>query len=347
MSPSASHTTREASVARVRAGFALPMAIMVLALLTIGLVAGFAMSTSEMSATSSQRAQARAYSYAQMGLEQFLTYRKELTGCTPAANGYTKTAAAACAFCPQCWIANGTNPNGTVNANLDTLPTVAESVTVNFTSGKAFIRAVPVWLDITKGKGTYFITSTGTDNLSKIATGSGNTGTASRTVGVYVQWNRTTMNVMGALVSFSGIVKNGTGDISGIDACGADTNVAGINVPANESVDVAGNSFTPTGNPPYDTLQTFSQDSANTKMDWAGITSGSSLTADIDVTTSAYSNFPSAATFSADTNYWPVIHIHNRQTSPAWNGVFQLPWKGRGLLVVDGDLYISGSRVQL
>jgi len=350
MSPFATRTMPEPSPSRERAGFALPLAIMVLALLTIGLVAGFAMSTSEMSATSSQRAQARAYSYAQMGLEKFLTYRKELS-CSPTANGYSAAQAAAatdgsgnkCAFCPQCWLVNGSTANGTVNSNLDTLPTVAESVTVNFTSGKAFIRAVPVWLDIAKGKGTYFITSTGTDNQSNIATGSGTTGTASRTVGVYVKWDKTTMNVMGALVSFSGIVKNGTGDISGIDGCGADTNVAGINVPANESVDVAGNSFTPTGNPPYDTLKTFSQDSAAAKLDWGGIVSGTSLTADVDVTTSSFSNFPAASVFAADTNYWPVIHIRNRQSGSGWNGVFQLPWKGRGLLVVDGDLYISGS----
>lgn len=342
MSSFANHSTRESSAARRRSGFALPLAIMVLALVTIGLVAGFAMSTSEQSATSSQRAQARAYSYAQMGLEQFLTYRKELT-CTPAANGYSAAQASACAFCPQCWLVNAANPNGTVNANLDTLPTVAESVTVNFTSGKAFVRAVPVWLDIAKGKGTYFITSTGTDNLSKIATGSGTTGTASRTVGVYVKWDRTTMNVMGALVSFSGIQKNGTGDISGIDACGKDTNVAGINIPLDMNMNTAGNSFTPTGNPPYDTLKTFAQDSAASKLDWAGIKSGTSLTPDIDVTVSSYPNFPSAATFAGDTNYWPVIHVHNQQSGAGWNTAFPLPWKGRGMLVVDGDLTITGS----
>ena len=41
-----------------RDGFALPMAIVVLALLTMGLVAGFAMTSSELSTTASQRAQA-------------------------------------------------------------------------------------------------------------------------------------------------------------------------------------------------------------------------------------------------------------------------------------------------
>ena len=39
--------TREKRLARSREGFALPLAIMVLALLSIGLVAGFAMSTGE------------------------------------------------------------------------------------------------------------------------------------------------------------------------------------------------------------------------------------------------------------------------------------------------------------
>jgi len=325
---------------RKRDGFALPLAIMVLALLSIGLVAGFAMSTSEQAASASQRAQARAYSYAQMGLEAFITQRKEFrAGCTPA-SPYTRAQAAVCAFCPQCWLANAAPRNGSVNANLDTLPTVAESVTVNYTSGKAFVRAIPVWLDIAKGKGTYFVTSTGTDDQGSIATGSNTMRKSSRTVGVYVTWNKTTMNVLGALVSFSGIIKNGTGDISGVDQCGADTNVAGINVPANESVVVSGGAFAPTGNPPYDTLQTFAQDSSNSKLDWAGITSGTTLPADINIT-STTSSFPTTGAFASDTNYWPIIHVFNR--SATWTGLYTLPNQGRGILIVDGDLNINGS----
>ena len=140
------------------------------------------------------------------------------------------------------------------------------------------------------------------------------------------------MNVMGALVSFSGIDKNGTGDISGIDACGADTNVAGINVPSNESVSVAGNSFTPTGNPPYDTLKTFTQDSAGREARLGGRrrraphsrpTSTSRLP--------SHPNFPAAATFASDTNYWPIIHVHNRVTSrPGWNAAWRCPGRGAG-----------------
>ena len=328
---------------RAREGFALPLAIMVLALLSIGLVAGFAMSTSEQAATSSQRAQARAYSYAQSGLEAFLTQRKEFkAGCTPA-TPYNRAQAAACAFCPHCWLMNGASLNGLVNANLDTLPTKAESVTVSFSTGKAVVRAVPVWVNVATGRGTYFVTSTGTDNQNGIATGANTMRSASRTVGVYVTWSKATMNVMGALVSFSGIIKEGTGDISGIDQCGKDTNVVGINVPSEESVVLNGaaQTFVPSGNPPYDTLKTFSQDSANTKLDWAGITSGTTMPADINITSSGSTSFPSTGTFASDTNYWPIIHVFNR--SATWTGMYTLPNQGRGILIVDGDLNINGS----
>ena len=313
-----------------REGFALPLSIMVLALLTMGLVTGFALSTSEQSSSSSQRAQARAYSYAQMGLEMFLINRKETT-CT-LAPGSTAAQASACAFCPQCWLANGSARSGTVSSNLDVMPTVAESVTVNFTSGKALVRATPVWLDIPNGRGTFYVTSTGTDNAGTVATGMNTTRSATRTVGVFVTWNRTTLNVLGALVSFAGITKNGTGEISGIDECGSGTNVPGITVPDDRRVRINGGSFSPTGNPPYDTLKAWSVDSSASKLDWAGIKSGSTLQADITI---PGGTFPATSVFAADTNYWPVIHV----TSDPYS----LPWRGRGTLIVDGDLTISGS----
>ena len=150
------------------------------------------------------------------------------------------------------------------------------------------------------------------------------------------------MTVMGALVSFSGIIKNGTGTSSGVDECSADTNVVGINVPSEESVVLNGSAstFVPQGNPPYDTLKTFSQDSAQTRLDWAGITAGTTMPADINITTTS-SAFPTTGTFSSDTNYWPIIHVYNRSAS--WTGMWTLPNQGRGILIVDGDLTINGS----
>ena len=308
-----------------RDGFALPLTIVVLALLTMGLVVGFSTASSEMSTTMSQRAQARAYTYAQMGLETFLTRRKEKTGSQ---------------FCPHCWTVNATRPpNGSaVRPTLDTLPTQRETVYVSFNSGNAVVRATPVWLDIPNGKGTYFVTSTGIDAQGTLAASLGRTNKATRTVGVFVTWNKSTMNVLGAWTSLTGIVKNGTGDIDGIDRCGSGTNVAGISVPqynGQADMQINGN-FSPTGNPPYDTTKTFAQESAAVKMDWASIKSGAAVPADIVIGSSA---FPTTATFAADTNYWPVIHVTNGATTTP----FVLPNAGRGMLIIDGNLSINGS----
>lgn len=306
-----------------RSGFALPLAIVVLALLTMGLVAGFSMTTSELSTAASQRAEARAYSNAQRGLEAFLTRRKDKSGGVM--------------FCPHCWAVNATPAAGTVSANLDKLPTVRETVTVAFTGGMAIVRATPVWTNVATGKGKYLVTSTGFDSTSGLGGTGGRQSMASRTVGVFVTWNKTTMNVLGAWTSLTGIIKNGTGTITGVDQCGSGQNVAGISVPqyaGRADLVVAGN-WAPTGSPPYDTTKTFAQESAAVRIDWAGLKAGTAVPADITIGTGT---FPSLATFAADTNYWPVIHVTNFP-----GPIFALPHQGRGMLIVDGDLSISGS----
>ena len=307
-----------------RSGFALPLAIVVLALLTMGLVAGFSMTSSELSTAASQRAEARAYSNAQRGLEAFLTRRKDQAGGVQ--------------FCPHCWAVNANPAVGAVSANLDKLPTVRETVSVAFPGGLANVRATPVWVNVAAGKGKYFVTSTGYDSTSGLGGGSGRQSMASRTVGVFVTWNTTTMNVLGAWTSLTGIVKNGTGTITGTDQCGSGHNVAGISVPQyNGRADlvVAGN-WQPTGSPPYDTTKTFAQESSAVRIDWAGLKAGTVVAADIVI---GNGTFPSAATFAADTNYWPVIHVTNA-TPPV---PYTLPNQGRGMLIVDGDLSINGS----
>jgi len=310
-----------------RDGFALPLAIVVLTLLTMGLVAGFAVTSSEASVTVSQRAQARAYTYAQQGLESYLLRRKEKTGST---------------FCPHCWSVNSTHPaNGSpVNATLDTLPTQRETVYVALgTTGAAIVRATPVWLDIPNGKGTYWVTSTGVDLQNSLGGGAGRTSQSRRTVGVFVTWNKSTINVLGAWTSLTGLHKNGTGTIDGNDngSCGGGVNLPGVVIPqyGGHADLVVNGGWAPSGNPPYDSSKTFAQESAAVKMDWVNIKNGSAMPADIVI---PGGTFPSAATFAADTNYWPVIHVRNAVGS-SW----ALPNKGRGLLIVDEDMDISGS----
>ena len=306
-----------------RSGFALPLAIVVLALLTMGLVAGFSMTSSELSTAASQRAEARAYSNAQRGLEAFLSRRKDNAGGVQ--------------FCPHCWAVNATPAVGAVSANINGLPTVRETVSVAFAGGLANVRSTPVWVNVAAGKGKYFITSTGYDSTSGVGGGGGRQSMASRTVGVFVTWNTQTMNVLGAWTSLTGIVKNGTGTITGVDQCGSGKNVAGLSVPqyaGRADLSIQGN-FSPTGTPPYDTTRTFSQESSAVRIDWAGLKSGTAVAADIVI---GAGTFPSLATFAADTNYWPVIHITN-----AIGNTFPLPHAGRGMLIVDNDLTISGS----
>ncbi len=312
-------------IARVplrRDGFALPLAIVVLALLTMSLVAGFAMTTSELSTTASQRAEARAYSNAQRGLEAFLSRRKEQAGSLK--------------FCPHCWAVNATAAAGVVAANLDGLPTQRETVTVAFPGGMAVVRATPVLVNAATGRGKYFITSTGYDSTSALGGLAGRSSIASRTVGVFSTWNKSTINILSAWTSLTGIRKNGTGTISGIDACGGPPK-AGLSVPqyGGKADLVVNGGFAPTGSPPYDTTKTFAQESAAVKIDWATVKAGNAIPADIVIGAGA---FPSLATFAADTNYWPVIHVTNGAS-----GAFALPHEGRGMLIVDGDLTISGS----
>src|SRR5687768_16215424 len=62
---------------RTRSGFALPMAIFALALITASIVAAFSSTSAETAANNAMRAQERAYQLAEAGLQQFLLRRNE------------------------------------------------------------------------------------------------------------------------------------------------------------------------------------------------------------------------------------------------------------------------------
>jgi len=62
-----------------RKGFALPMSILVIAILTAGLAASFSSTTAEYTTNAAQRSQNRAYNLAETGLEQFMVLRFSAT----------------------------------------------------------------------------------------------------------------------------------------------------------------------------------------------------------------------------------------------------------------------------
>jgi hypothetical protein len=290
---------------RNRKGFAMPMAIFTIAVLSAALAAAYSNTTTEMMTNTAVRAQNRSYQLAEAGLEQFLSLRG-----TQKPNGTGP-------WCDHC-----TNP---VTAD-------SEWTRVPLVGGYADVVAVKVRPIVGNSNAVYFIRSTGTDTSWVINQAKGTT-YAQRTVGIYATWVTNTMNVKAAWLSFTGLTKNGTGLISGVDDCGQQPTVAGVMLDKGD-LDVEGSSFNPLGNPPVDTSKTFDQLKAQNTVDWNSIVNGNAIPADIEI---PGGTFPSTATFDADTNYWPIIRIHT-------NG-YSLPNRGRGFIIADSDFVISGSNM--
>src|SRR5436305_8933756 len=77
---------------KTRAGFALPMALLVMVVLTAGIVAGFAATSAEGVTNAAHRGDNRAYNLAEAGLEQFLANRKTGSYCDSSSTGGVVTA---------------------------------------------------------------------------------------------------------------------------------------------------------------------------------------------------------------------------------------------------------------
>ncbi|HVZ78603.1 MAG TPA: hypothetical protein VG818_11535 [Gemmatimonadaceae bacterium] len=264
-----------------REGFALPMAILVIAVITAALAAGFLATNSEIATNQAERGVNRAFWIAQNGLEQFLVRRSES------------------GFCQLCYL-TGANA-----------PPVAqyESARVAVTGGYADVTSRQVHASTgSNDPAIYFVMSHGVDTTVKMS-GAGNSAKAERTVGMYAKWNTMVMNVLAGWTSLSGISKQGSsGTISGVDQCGQDTSRAGVSVPKGEWS--SSGHFSPTGNPPLDTTKSVSQLAAQTKIDWASIMNGA-ITPDVEIPPNS---FPSSSKF-ADTSYWPIIRIHSNNYS--------------------------------
>lgn len=288
-----------------RLGFALPLVVVFLVVLSFALAAGLAATAAEGGMTSAQRGQNRAYAIAEMGLQRFLIKRDSLCGLVGS----------------SCL----TDPGGATSGQ--------DSVQMAINGGYAVV--VARLLRPQQGtKDTipalYFVRARGVDSTSKMR-GSDTTNSV-RTVGLMVQWSTQTMNVVGAWTSLSGLDKQGNaGQIDGNDQCGRKPAVAGVMVPKGDYTESGG--FVPTGNPPLDTSKTLAQLEPLLTIDWNGIVNGNAMTYDFIVPPNGFPD----ATYFADTTKWPIIRVHT-------NG-FVLPNAGRGIIVADSDFTISGSNM--
>jgi hypothetical protein len=259
---------------RIRRGFALPMTIMVIVVLTAALTSAFVATASETTTNTALRGQNRAFMVAQMGLERFLEAPDELS------------------LCPTCDTLRSTPSVETFKRLID-----SDSVYITVTRVRhQSSRTVPA---------VYFIQARGIDKRSRMSGRLANVD-AERSVGLYAQWNTNTMQVLSAWTSLTGLKKQGTsGLLSGIDECGKEPPLAGTTVGKGD-MHYSGQPTWAEGSPAIDTTKTAAELAESMQIDWEQIIYGDAMTADITVPNQP---FPSLAWFDADTSRWPVIRI--------------------------------------
>ncbi len=199
-----------------RRGFAIPVAILVILVLTIMVAGGFSLVSAERRSVADQKSQISAFRIAEQGLEVFLVRRDSLMAGTP---GYTKVPGA-----------------------------VPDSVRIPMQGGYADVtltRLRPV-----KGSqsGLYVVRSRGVETVGAYA----GTPRGVRTVAQYALWEPAPMQVLAGWTALSGLQKNGgAGTLGGIDMCGDSATVAGVVVPMNPGYT---GKMVAVGNPPIDSV---------------------------------------------------------------------------------------------
>jgi len=199
-----------------RRGFALPVAILVIAVLTIMLAGGFSLVSAERRSVSDQKSQISAFRIAEQGLEIYLIRRDSLLTGTA---GYTK------------------------------IPGPKDSVRITMPGGYADVSLTRLRPPTGTQSGLYIARSKGTETAGVYA----GTPQGVRTVAQYVLWESAPMQVLAGWTALSGIDKTGVaGTLSGIDQCGLDPSVAGVDVPINPGY--VGQTAAAQGVPAIDTI---------------------------------------------------------------------------------------------
>jgi hypothetical protein len=303
---------------RTRRGFALPMTIMVIVVLTAALTSAFVATASETTTNVALRGQSRAFMVAQMGLERFLESPDEL------------------ALCPKCDTLRSTPAVDAFGKEID-----GDSVYITVTRIRH--QSSPTLPAV------YFIQARGIDKRSKLS-GRLAAVDAERSVGMYAQWNVNTMQVLSAWTSLTGLKKSGTaGLLSGVDECGEAPSIAGTTVGQGD-LHHSGQTDWAQGDPPIDTSRTAADLADAMQIDWDGIINGNTMPADITIPDQP---FPSADWFEADTSRWPIIRIKTSNYSLPNKGRGILIVDGNftisgsnmwdGVILVGGKLTSNGS----
>ena len=181
-----------------RRGFAIPVAILVILVLTVMVAGGFSLVSAERRSVDDQKSQISAFRLAEQGLELFLVRRDSLLKGKPT---YTKVPGA-----------------------------IPDTVVIQMTGGYAEVTLTRMRPVIGSQSGLYVVRSRGVETVGAYA----GTPQGVRTVAQYALWEPASMQVLAGWTAMSGLQKNGgSGTLGGIDLCGDSAAVAGVVVPVN------------------------------------------------------------------------------------------------------------------
>ena len=214
-------------------------------------------------------------------------------------------------------------------AGLTTKPGLSDNVTINVPGGSAqvslrmlresTITAAPVAVY----PAVYVITAKGTAAGAKRY--DSRAPAAERTVATLALWTPAPFDMDAAFTSLSGLLKNGnSGALSGVDACSLNPPIPGVAVPTGL---YSGHTNPIDGNPDNAPREIGGVAKDSVGIDWAGILAGTVLPPDY--------TYPMDAWNTMQWANWPVVKV---------NGDLELPDNGKGILVVTGNLTVSGSR---
>ena len=262
-----------------RDGFAIPMVILLIGVITAGVVGAFARVESENTVVTSADAQTRAYALAEAGIGQYLSDRY-----------------------------------------------VPSPMDFDLPGGSAEVRVEEMRPDDGVNGTLYLIRSTGIPETGSAA--------AARHTVVQLAWLIPyTMSVPAGWTSLSGIRKDGTsGLMSGYDECGMSAAEGGVAVPTGG---YSGHDSMLEGDPPKLEMGTVEDMADNIDIDWTNIVSGDALDFDIRIPDDPW---PSADSFDARPDWWPVIYIDNKD-GPVFDPA---DMDGRGTLIIRGDVDLDG-----
>ena len=255
-----------------RAGFALPMVMVVVFVLAGALAAGFTMTRAERSIDDAGRADIFAQSNAETALARAMTDRASLG------------------------LASG-------------VPPATDSVRVTLTSGYADVIVSRLRPVVGSEPAVYLVRAHGFSTASRVA-GTPNAQYTTTQLAVWQAGSMTVKAAFLSLTGVT--KNGSAGDISGVDACGGAGNVAGVAVPKVPGYSQSGGSISAvlSGTPLIDSTMgaTPAAMAAAVPIKWDAIVNGGAITADF-TSNAAGVGFPPSTWFSANPTAFPVILV--------------------------------------